>query len=148
MPASGTGSEVLAYCGSCKMDLSAVIVAQIGSKIAKVQCKTCKKEHAYKGPKGAKEPSKAAIAKKKKSAEAAEAAESARAVSFETEWKRLMGEAEKAPRVSYTIKSQLKVGDVIKHTNFGDGIVTRLIHPDKAEVLFRTDMKLLIHSRS
>ena len=56
------GKETLAYCTSCKMDLNHVIVAMKGDRLAKVQCLTCKKEHAYKAAKGQTEPKK----KKKK----------------------------------------------------------------------------------
>ena len=149
MPDTGT-NEVLAYCGSCKMDLVAMVVAKVGSKIVKVQCNTCKKERAYKAPKGITEPGQVPAPKKprKRATSAAEAAE-ARTVSVEAEWTRLMGEADKAAtRVKYTPKTTLKLGDIVQHPSFGDGVVMRLIHPDKAELIFKTDMKLLIHSRS
>ena len=53
---NSVGTEALAYCTSCKMDLNHVIVAMKGDRIAKVQCLTCKKEHVYKAPKGVTEP--------------------------------------------------------------------------------------------
>jgi hypothetical protein len=146
-----TGSEVLAYCGNCKMDLAAIVVAKVGDDIAKVQCKTCKKERAYKRPKGVKDPAKelAAAAKKTSKKKAnAEAESAARAVSIEAEWNRLMTDGAKANKVTYTPKTALKLGDVVAHPSFGDGIVTRLQHPDKAEILFKSDLKLLIHSRN
>lgn len=145
-----TGSEVLAYCGNCKMDLAAIVVAKVGNDIAKVQCKTCKKERAYKPPKGVKDPgaeAKAATKKASKKKASAEAESAARAVSIEAEWNRLMAEATKANKVSYSPKAALKLGDVVAHPSFGEGIVTRLQHPDKAEILFKSDLKLLIHSR-
>jgi hypothetical protein len=150
MASAEAATEVLAYCGSCKMDLAATVVAKVGAKIAKVQCKTCKKEHAYKAAKGVTEPGAEGAAPKKrasKKASAAEAAEAARTVSVEAEWKRLMAEATKANRVKYSPKAKLVLGDVVQHPSFGEGIVTRLQHPNKVEILFQTDLKLLIHSR-
>jgi hypothetical protein len=154
MPDTGT-NEVLAYCGSCKMDLKAMIVAKVGSKIVKVQCNTCKKERAYKAPKGVTEPGQpipgaaAPKASKRKSAAVkAEEAEAAKGVAVEIEWKRLMHEGSKAARVKYSPKAKLSLGDVIEHPSFGEGVVTRIQHPDKAEIIFQNDVKLLVHSRS
>lgn len=67
---TSVGKETLAYCTSCKMDLNHVIVAMKGDRIAKVQCLTCKKEHAYKAAKGVTEPT-AKKAKKQTKAEVA-----------------------------------------------------------------------------
>ncbi|MBI3556723.1 MAG: hypothetical protein HY074_10710 [Deltaproteobacteria bacterium] len=143
--------ETLAYCGACKMDLIATIVAKVGSKIVKVQCNTCRKERAYKAPKGITEPGqvveKAAKTKRKSAAEKAEDEAAAKSVSIEVEWKRLMDAAAKAARVKYTVKAKLNLGDVVQHPMFGEGIVMRIAHPDKAEIIFKTDLKLLVHSR-
>ena len=148
MPASNTASEILAYCGNCKMDLSAIIVAKVGAKIAKVQCKTCKKERAYKPPKGATSPGDEAPAKKKRAAKSTTAADAAKTVSIEAEWTRLMGEIGHTNRAAYSPQKRFKQADVISHPSFGDGVVTRVIHPNKMEVLFKSDLKLLIHSPS
>ncbi|MBI3542716.1 MAG: hypothetical protein HY075_05510, partial [Deltaproteobacteria bacterium] len=91
------------------MDLKAIVVAKVGAKIAKVQCLTCKKERAFKAPKGVNEPGQvpaapAAPKKRKSSAKSPEEIASERGVAIETEWKRLMSEAEKANRVKYTAK--------------------------------------------
>src|SRR5262245_2145312 len=56
--AEGVGKEILAYCTSCKMDLAHLVVAMKGDQAAKVECKTCKKTHAFKAPKGITEPAK------------------------------------------------------------------------------------------
>lgn len=145
-------NETLAYCGSCKMDLVATIVAKVGSKIVKVQCNTCKKERAYKAPKGVTEPGQTPTAttttRKRKAAVSEEELASHKAVAIETEWKRLLGEASKAARVKYTPKAKLGLGDIVEHPSFGEGVVMRIAHPDKAEIIFKNDVKLLIHSRS
>lgn len=144
-------NEVLAYCGSCKMDLTATIVAKVGSKIAKVLCKTCKKERAYRPAKGVTEPGAAPTAttttRKRASSSAAEAP---KAVAVEVEWQRLLNESStaKAARVKYSPKAKLSPGEIVEHPTFGDGVVTKVMHPDKAEIIFRTDVKLLIHSRA
>jgi hypothetical protein len=133
------GSETLAYCTSCKMDLNHVIVALKGDRIAKAQCLTCKKEHAFKAPKGQAEPAKAK--KKKKS----EAAEEATAHSIEAEWEKLMTAHRDLPMKPYNTQGHFVLGDKINHPTFGEGIVGKLIYPNKLEVIFRTDVKILIH---
>src|SRR5580704_11715156 len=102
------GSEALAYCTSCKMDLNSVIVAMKGDRIAKVQCFTCKKEHVYKAPKGILEPTapKATKASRKKIADA-----EAAALSVEAEWQKLMTTHKDSPTKTYTIKTQFALGD-------------------------------------
>jgi len=136
-----TGEEILAYCTACKMDLIAVIVAMTKGKIAKVQCKTCKKDHGYKDPKGAKEP-KAPLK------QASSSALESRVTSIESEWKRLISEATKIPPMTYSPKTLFPLGVIVKHPTFGDGVVIRLHYPNKAEVIFREDIKLLIHGRT
>jgi hypothetical protein len=136
---SGTpavASEVLAYCGSCKMDLNAVVVAMKGDRVAKVQCLTCKKEHTFKAAKGVTTPKKT---RKKKSDDAPKGA------SIEAEWEKLMAQHKEAPLKVYNTKGSFILGDKINHATFGEGIVGRLIYPNKIEVIFRTDMKVLIY---
>jgi hypothetical protein len=145
MATSMTGKEALSYCTSCKMDLNHVVVAMQGDRIARVQCKTCKKEHAYKAPKGVTDPAKgkaAAAAKREKKAAEKESAP------VELEWEKLMAQHKNAPVRSYGTKTQFALGDRLSHPTFGEGIVNKLIYPNKCEVIFRTDVKVLIHGGS
>jgi hypothetical protein len=133
------GKETIAYCTSCKMDLNNVIVALKGDRIAKVQCLTCKKEHVYKAPKGLAEPTKP-----KKKSKAAAAEENA-IQSIEAEWEKLMNTHRDSPSKPYSMKGQFGLGDKINHPSFGEGIVGKLIYPNKLEVIFKMDVKVLIH---
>ena len=63
MAKTAVAQEVLSYCTSCKIDLAHTIVSMKGDQVAKVECKTCKKTHAFKAPKGVTE-----VAPKKKRA--------------------------------------------------------------------------------
>lgn len=137
--AKEVGKEALAYCTSCKMDLNHVIVALQGDRLARVQCKTCKKEHAYKAPKGATEPTTPKAKKGKK----ADAEPSSTPV--ELEWQKLMETHKAAQTKPYSAKTPFLLGDKLNHPVFGDGIVMKLIHPNKLEIIFRTDLKVLIH---
>lgn len=150
MSAKKTGSEVLAYCGSCKMDLMAVILAMNGASIARVQCKTCKGERAYRAPKGVKEPGAAGTVSStttRKTAPKAKEPEP-RGVPVAIEWKRLLDDAvaKKNRRITYIPKETFILGDIVDHPSFGPGIVTKLHFPNKAEIIFQNDVKLLVHS--
>lgn len=132
------GSEVLAYCTSCKMDLNHIVASMKGDKLAKVECLTCKKTHAWKAPKGVTEPKKS----KRKTAEEV-TADAARAV--EVEWQRLMAAKSDVKSTKYSSKTSFILGDKLGHPTFGDGIVGKIIYPNKIEVIFKSDVKILIH---
>ena len=127
--------EVLAYCGNCKMDLVAMVVAMKGDQIVRVDCKTCKKERAYKAPKGIDTPAP----KKPKATK-----ESNKAASIEEEWRKIMNAHKNSPEYAYSGKIKMNVGDRIKHPTFGNGVVMKHIYPNKAEILFEMDLKVLI----
>lgn len=138
MARTSVANEALAYCTSCKMDLNHIIVAMKGERIAKVQCLTCKKEHLYRAPKGATEPQPKASKTKKSEGEEAHH-------SIEMEWEKLMSSHRDIPIKPYSTRGQFNLGDKLSHPVFGDGIVGKLIYPNKLEVIFRTDVKVLIH---
>ncbi len=136
---ASVAKETLSFCTSCKMDLNHVIVAMKGDRIAKVQCLTCKKEHAYRIPKGAKEPGTKTPRARKSSAEDT-------THSIEAEWEKLMNSHRDHPVKPYSMKTLFELGDKLNHPTFGDGIVGKLIYPNKLEVIFRSDIKVLIHA--
>lgn len=131
------------------MDLAATVVAKVGQEIVRVECKTCRKERAYKPPKGVQDPSAAPKAKRKtKSASAeevsAKSAAAARAVAVE--WQNVMTSSKASKRIKYSPKCMLEAGNIVDHAKFGDGVVLKLHHPNKAEVIFQDDIRLLIYS--
>lgn len=141
------GKEVLSYCSSCKMDLSHTVVAMQGDRIRKVQCRTCKKEHMYKAAKGINDPAEAP-AKATRAARGSKAAAAPKSTPIEVEWEKLMAQYKNNPVKSYSAKGQFQTGDRLNHPSFGDGIVGKLVYPNKIEVVFRTDLKVLIHAGS
>lgn len=137
--------ETLAYCSQCKMDLGAVIVAMKGDQIVRVQCKTCKKERAYKAPKGVSDPGEIPEKKPSPTARGARTDTGERVDrSVGAEWKKTMAAHAQAPAVPYSAKAKFAVGDKIRHPTFGDGLVTKQIYPNKVEILFEMDVKVLI----
>lgn len=136
--ANQTGTETLSYCTSCKMDLNHIVVAMKGDRIAKVQCLTCKKEHLFRAPKGVTEPPKAKKTRKSKDTSQSDATH------IEAEWTKLMA-VNKVVAKKYTMKTAYLLGEKIAHPKFGEGVISKLIYPNKLEVVFRTDIKVLVH---
>lgn len=134
--------EVLAYCSQCKMDLGATVVAMKGDQIVRVECKTCRKERGYKAPKGVTDPGKAPPAKKTTRGARTETGERPDH-SIANEWRKVMLAHPQAAH-AYSAKAKVGLGDKIKHPTFGEGIVMKHIHPNKAEIIFEMDLKILI----
>jgi hypothetical protein len=128
------------------MDLNHIIVAMQGDRIVKVQCRTCNKEHTYRAAKGIADPVEGAKKVKTRKPKASAEDRAADGVtSIEAEWNKLMTVHKDAPFKGYSVKAQFGLGDKLKHASFGEGIVNRLIYPNKVEVVFKTDIKVLIH---
>jgi hypothetical protein len=130
-----TGGEVDAFCTKCQLTLAHTILAMVGTKIARVRCNTCNKDHAMRAAPGA---SKARTAKPKARSTKAERV----VISFE---ERLGGRDPSGAR-AYSPRERYVADDVINHPTFGLGIVT-VVRPDKIDIDFKTSQKTLVHGR-
>ena len=137
--AKQVSEDIVAYCTSCKLDLAHVIVALDGEKVKKVLCKTCNKEHVYKAPKEGKVPSK-----KKKLA----ASSKKKTISPLEEWEMAMKKAKDATIRIYAQDGSFSEGEKIDHSTFGQGLITKLIQPNKMEVIFEDGAKFMIRGSS
>ena len=128
--------EVVAYCTSCRMDLTHVIVAMAGDKIVRVLCRSCNKEHAYRIPKELRPPApkkrggKPPIPRKTRSAL--------------RDWEKAMEGCQDLPAKAYAQDGVFEAGDKVNHSRFGLGVVAALIKPNKMEVLFQGGGKVLV----
>ncbi len=137
--ANQVSEDIVAYCTSCKLDLAHVIVALDGKKVKKVLCKTCDKEHVYKAPKKGKAPPK----KRKTTAKTQKIT-----ISPLEEWETAMKQAKDAPISVYAQDGSFKEGEKLDHSSFGKGLITKLIHPNKMEVIFEDGTKFMIRGSS
>lgn len=135
--------QVLAFCSQCKMDLSATVVAMKGDQILRVQCRTCRGERAFKAPKGVTDPKQAPPPRT--TTRGARTASGERPdYSVGAEWRKAMLEHKDRPANTYSARGQVAIGDKVSHPTFGEGIVMKQIHPNKAEILFEMDLKVLV----
>ncbi len=141
------GGEVDSYCTKCKLVLNHRIIAMLGTRPVRVECSTCGSHHNYRA--GA--PGAATAIHSPGSAKAPKAAPRGRGPSRaeqalldrERQWeKAIAGRAVSDFRV-YRVSHVFKEGDLVRHSKFGDGIVTRIIDNSKVEVLFKDDSRTL-----
>jgi hypothetical protein len=133
------GKEVLSYCGKCQLKLAHVIMSMKDAVTPhKVQCKTCNGTHSYKAQatstatKGSSPRSKSALVTK----------------SAEQLWNEAMRIHGNRDKKEYTIRAKFLIGDYIVHPSFGEGFVQANLSNDRIEVLFRNDIKNLVHGKS
>jgi len=127
------------------MDLGHTIMSMIGGMPARVICRTCKSEHNYKPRRGVKEPGAAATNTTLRSPRVARERIVEKTVPVEVEWLKQMNQST-GPLKEYAANVAFSAGDKIKHPTFGEGIIQKLVYPNKVEILFRMDLKILIHA--
>lgn len=145
---AAVGADVESLCSKCG-DVWHVVVAKVGNKIAKVQCKECKSFHRYKPPPG-KEPKslrpKTAAARTtkasptlggataKKPATRAKKAAAAPEPTVQADLSR--------PVRRYSPQETYTPGDRITHATFGAGVV-ELTAAGKIQVMFPGGRRIL-----
>lgn len=134
------GSDIDAYCSKCDLDLAHVIIAMIGDRVVKVQCKTCRSPHAYRGKQSVDGRSKSAP---KRMGGGGGRSSTPRVSDFD---KAMVGKDLSRAR-RYKPSITFVAGDVVDHPTFRFGVVTRLLSDSKIEVLFEVGPKTLVHAR-
>jgi hypothetical protein len=114
------------------MMLAHTIEAMVGEKPVRVQCNTCRAQHAYK----ASEPGKSS----------GNGTRTSRAPG--NRYKSLLKDSDSAPAKKYSPKDRYAPGDVLDHVSFGRGVTTAVKGENKIEVLFESGSKVLVHGWS
>jgi hypothetical protein len=141
------GQELLAYCTRCKLDLRHLILAlRSPSAIAKVQCLTCRTDHQYRAPKGVRHVVSEREALLKPQTQKSPKKEPGRSV--QEAWLEWMQRTHTQTPVPYSARMHFLMHAKVLHPQFGAGIVLKHIFPNKMEVLFEMDTKILIHAPS
>ena len=147
------GSEIDAWCTSCRADKTHRIIAVVNGNPKKVECLSCKGHHLYRATSAQKQA--AAAHKRASRGDAAPSTRASRASMPASRKKEedLVATWEKAiagqPFESfkpYRIDRTFAKGELVRHTKFGDGVVTTILDANKCEVLFREGMKTLAQS--
>ena len=135
----GVGKEVLSYCNKCKLTLAHIIVTmKSDSVIGKTTCKTCGATHAYKDPSAVKAKKTKTGSRLKKTTNTTD--------SVSDIWMEKIASS-KSKSQNYSPRTKFVQGDIIDHVKFGPGYIDKLIDADKIQVIFRHEIKTLIHNK-
>lgn len=163
-----TGGEIDAYCTKCRLDLTHRIIAMVGEVVKKVECKTCNSHHLYRRPKTERDAAHARMAKRaedrkapsgtsgtsgaaaptgnSKSARAERADRAERALV--SSWEHAIAGQPTTAFKAYRISVSFGVGDLVRHSKFGDGIVQKVLDPSKVEILFKDGPRTMAQGQS
>jgi hypothetical protein len=145
--AFNVGSDVEAMCRTCG-DVWHVVVAKLGDKITKVECKQCGKQHRFKptgeAPTANTQPRRQVVTPRPVGVPRARAtAASAVASGIVHDPNR--------PARAYAITERFEIGEQLLHKKFGPGIVVG-VENEKIRVKFSDSkadgIKVLLHGRS
>ena len=145
MPTMKTGSDIDALCTRCRLELAHVVVAIDGSRVARVQCKTCGSVHGYRDRKAAERRKSESHPRIIGASKAGATKKSAGATA--SEYDSLMHGHDLSRARRYKATLSFIDGDVVDHPTFGLGLIMRLLSDGKIEVLFRDGVKVLVHAR-
>ena len=132
------GSDVEALCSACG-DVWHVIVAKVGEKITKVECKQCNKQHRFKptgdAPQANLSPTRRTIPSAPGPTRAKSKPESSVPVHDPSK-----------PTRPYDMRERFELGDQVQHKKFGAGVVCG-VEDSKIRVAFPVGVKTLLHRK-
>ena len=131
---AGVGADVEALCSKCG-DVWHVVVAKVGERIVKVQCKQCSGYHRYKSPHGA------PAEKKLPSAIRPVVAKEPKAPVERFEKPAVAADLQK-PVKPYRASEKYEVGERVDHPSFGQGVI-EIAESGKITVFFATGRRVL-----
>jgi hypothetical protein len=148
------GGEVDSWCTKCKLVLNHRIIAMVGPNPVRVECSTCGSHHNFRGrAPGEKAPAAGgARSSSLSSGGASPGPRSTRmsvskaaqaALEREKTWEKAIAGKGVHDFRQYKVSETFSEGDLIRHTKFGDGVVTRILDPKKIEILFKDDARTL-----
>jgi hypothetical protein len=132
------GADVESLCSKCG-DVWHVIVAKVGDRIARVICKECNGQHAYRNPKGTTPAAKRASTGAKRAPRSDKVVERFPTPAVAADLSREVR--------TYKATDMFEVGDRVDHATFGQGVV-EISEPGKATLFFAVGRKVLVQARA
>jgi len=142
-----TGGEVDSWCTKCKMVLNHRVIAMVGPKPVRVECSTCMSHHNFRQFAPGDTPVKGGaklIGSKPRPVRVSSVTklEQERREREQTWEKAIAGKA-MGDFKRYNVSATFEAGQLVRHTKFGDGVVTRILDANKVEVLFKDEARTL-----
>ncbi len=132
------GGDIDTHCNKCDLTLAHIIIAMASGKPVKVQCKTCKTVHAFRG---------GSTASKSKSPKSAAKGEPKKRAVAQADYETMMQGKDVSRAKRYDPKTTFDDGEIVDHKLFGLGLVLKVLSDGKIDVLFREGAKVLVHAR-
>jgi hypothetical protein len=133
-------SRVFTSCKKCDAERYHIVLAHTNATSAKVECEVCHSKKTFKLPSN--KPKKVAGAAAAKKAHAAETRKNAHSKEYSDLVDSAKGDAQ-----GYTMKAQFATNQKIKHPKFGLGVI-KTAQPEKIEVIFEDQIRVLVHNRA
>lgn len=140
------GSEIDAWCTSCRMDLGHRIVAMVDGRPKRVECLTCGGQHNYRAPKSLDDKAGEGRPKRTKAKAAPRQTQRARAEQERVaDWEaRTAGQPSDA-FTQYSMNRRFSEGELVQHKKFGQGYVADVLEDGKVSIVFRDGNRTLAH---
>jgi hypothetical protein len=136
------GDDIDSRCLKCKDITNHTIVALVENRVVKVQCNVCRALHNYRPVQVEK---KTTVRRSgEKSGQSGRTGRSSRESKAESHFRELLGGRDPVAAVRYAMTKSFIEDDLVNHPVFGLGLVTRMIPPNKIEVVFKEGSKILI----
>jgi len=139
--------EVDSWCTKCRMVLNHRIVSMKVGKPYQVECLTCRTTHLFRAhAPGEKPAASTGVRAREPGLGGSSAPKSTRvtpAMRHEQSWEKAIAGRGVHEFKAYNVGGSFKEGDLVRHKQFGDGLVTRVIDAHKVEVLFRDEARTL-----
>lgn len=148
------GGEVDSWCTKCRLVLNHRIIAMEANGLtpARVECSTCSGHHNFRARAPGEKAPAASGGRTIVSSGGSSGPRSTRSsvtkaqqavLDREKTWeKAIAGKAMRDFR-AYRVSETFAEGELIRHSKFGDGVVTRILDPKKVEILFKDDARTL-----
>lgn len=136
------GSELESHCGRCKMALNHIITAMVEDLPRRVRCLTCGSEHNHRVTKSSTSKTKTKSSVKKTTTRGKGKN------SLAARWSTATSQWDDNQARAYNIYESFRVNDLVKHSKFGNGVVTEIPGPDRMITLFESGEKMLIQGRT
>lgn len=145
-----TGGEVDSWCTKCKMVLNHRIIAMVGPKPVRVECSTCMSHHNFRQFAPGEAPAKGSARIVGAGGSAPRAPRVSSVSKLEQErrereqtWEKAIAGKAMSDFKRYNTSATFEQGQLVRHTKFGDGVVTRILDAHKVEVLFKDEARTL-----
>jgi hypothetical protein len=150
------GSEIDAWCTSCRLTLNHRVVAMVKGAPKRVLCLTCNKQHNYRVAKGTGGSTSSSRAERdeasssrssKKTTSKTSTGSAGSTTSNARDWQQNVANRDSSDFLPYSIHKTFEVGQLVNHPKFGSGYVKEAITAQKLCVLFRDGPRTLIHGQ-